>query len=37
MIEEQDLHVVLEGVTNQDPVLQQIAHLLLHYLEVLTW
>jgi len=37
MIEEQDLHVVLEGVANQDSVLQQIAHLLLHYLEILTW
>ena len=34
MIKEEDLHVVLECVADQDSVLQQIAYFLLDHLEI---
>ena len=37
MIKEKNFHVVFEGVSNQDSILEQVTHLLLDYLEILTW
>ena len=37
MVEEQDLEVVLQRVTDENAALEEVAHLLLHDLEILSW